>query len=447
LKQSALLVKLYFDRKTPRSDLISMLEIKFDIGGAGPGSHGLQDSLEQMMFEAVENELRSKLSGIRDPETGEFPVVVVRGRDFDNMSIDVEGSEQLIRLIQRVLKDSEVGTDQQYDQQGVTMNETDKSPSPKAFLCHASEDKDLARKIANDFQSNGIDTFFDEWEIGPGDSLRRKIERGLADCTHFIALLTSTSIAKPWVNEEMDAALVQAVEGKCKFIPLRSNLEIEALSPLLRSRHSPELSSYQDDMDSLVSFIHGISNKPPLGSPPMVIQESKGSKTGLSPAAELIANLLIKETVTGCPNDPQFTASEIRQRTEMADDDIIDAADELEGRGLIQLHKNPNMDKIGFERIVPEATLFSSMDQFFMNWIPAEDALRLAAELENGVESGNTEKMAESLGWPPRRFNPAVHYLIERDLVKHRRPMGSHPWYCTSITKTAKTRRFVLDRS
>ena len=53
----------------------------------------------------------------------------------------------------------------------------------RAFICHASEDKDLARRIATDLHRSGIDTFFDEWEISAGDSLRRKIDEGLAACT------------------------------------------------------------------------------------------------------------------------------------------------------------------------------------------------------------------------------------------------------------------------
>jgi len=69
--------------------------------------------------------------------------------------------------------------------------------TPNVFLCHASEDKDLARQIATDFRAAGIETFFDEWEIRAGDSLRQRIETGLTDCTHFVVLLTPQSILKP----------------------------------------------------------------------------------------------------------------------------------------------------------------------------------------------------------------------------------------------------------
>jgi hypothetical protein len=87
---------------------------------------------------------------------------------------------------------------------------------PCAFICHASESKPLARQIAGDFMKNGIDKFFDEWEIGPGDSIRQKIDAGLVSCTHFFVLLTPQSLPKPWVNAEIDAGFLRKLEGHCQ---------------------------------------------------------------------------------------------------------------------------------------------------------------------------------------------------------------------------------------
>ncbi len=114
------------------------------------------------------------------------------------------------------------------------------------FICHASEDKDSfvrplrllvgSQKISS---SKEFDTFFDQWEIAPGDSIRQKIDAGLAGCTHFFVLLTLQSLPKPWVNAEIDAAFIRKLEGQCKFIPLRQNLSVDALPPLLKALYSP----------------------------------------------------------------------------------------------------------------------------------------------------------------------------------------------------------------
>src|SRR4051812_47670465 len=128
-------------------------------------------------------------------------------------------------------------------------------PSPIAFLAHASEDKELARRIAISFHNGGIPTFFDEWEIPAGGSIRQHIDRGLGDCTHFIVLLTERSIMKPWVNAEIDGAFMQMMEGQCQVIPLRFNLPYTALPALLKALNAPEITeaSYDEQLKALVA--------------------------------------------------------------------------------------------------------------------------------------------------------------------------------------------------
>src|SRR5262245_4550719 len=96
----------------------------------------------------------------------------------------------------------------------------------RVFLCHASEDKILVRRLAEDLQANGVETFFADWEIRPGDGIRQKLEEGLGACTHFVVLLTPASLVKPWVQAEMDAGFVRRIEGVCRFIPLRHGVDI-----------------------------------------------------------------------------------------------------------------------------------------------------------------------------------------------------------------------------
>ncbi len=63
-------------------------------------------------------------------------------------------------------------------------------PAPVAFLCHASEDKPTVKALAEGLLKQGVDVFYDEWEIGPGDSIRQRLDHGLGQCTHFVAVLT-----------------------------------------------------------------------------------------------------------------------------------------------------------------------------------------------------------------------------------------------------------------
>ena len=83
-----------------------------------------------------------------------------------------------------------------------------------------------------------------------------------------------------------------------------------------------------------------------------------------------------------------------------------------------------------------------------MPWTPEEDAVRIAAGLVSDDGFPDTpEEISEVLGWPPRRLNPALTYLIERELVSHTRFYGATDWVTNRLAKTAATRRFVKSRS
>jgi hypothetical protein len=66
--------------------------------------------------------------------------------------------------------------------------------------------------------AKGIEVWFDEWEIRTGDSLRRKMEEGLANCTHFVVLPHTElpPLHKTWVETEIDAGFIRSVGGEAR---------------------------------------------------------------------------------------------------------------------------------------------------------------------------------------------------------------------------------------
>ena len=83
----------------------------------------------------------------------------------------------------------------------------------RAFLSHASEDKeDFVEPLARELAEMGVAPWLDIWEIRPGDSLVRKLfEEGLDAVDAVIVVVSSSSAAKPWVREELDAAVVRRI--------------------------------------------------------------------------------------------------------------------------------------------------------------------------------------------------------------------------------------------
>jgi hypothetical protein len=129
--------------------------------------------------------------------------------------------------------------------------------------------------------------------------------------------------------------------------------------------------------------------------------------------------------------------TDLQEATGLSEEDVEDAIHELSGK--VQL---------SHECVLPKEELFTSFDQFWKEWNPADDALRLAADLVNDAEFPSMLfQIAERYGWDARRLNPAVAYLINRKIVSSDQGMGSQPWLVHWIRQTADTRRFVRSRS
>ena len=412
-----------------------MLTITFEIDGQQVSPDNFEDAVERSILTTVKDKIRSKLTGFRDPETGEFPVVTIHGRSLDSLSIKVSGSEELIAQVKARLGLDD-GTPEQPEENRM-------ETTPRAFLCHATEDKEIARPLAEKLQHAGIDTFYDKWEIGPGDSLRQKVEEGIGGCTHFIVLLTPLSIEKPWVKAEIDAGFVRNLKGKCKFIPLRYGLDVDRLPPLLQGKYSPALDGRSDESNikKLINSIHGISDKPPVGAPPQVVQESSGGSLGLSPAAEAIVRIMIEDSENGMALDPKISPNQIKEATDLDDDAIEEGVDELESQRYVNVRDVQSINPSEVMNIGATDALFVAFDKYFKPWNPEDDARRVAADLVNGKD-GTVSAMAQEYNWPPRRMNPAVSYLIKHKHVGASDEPG-YPWVTHSLDKTPRTRRFV----
>lgn len=323
----------------------------------------------------------------------------------------------------------------------------DASKRPRVFLCHGGEDKSLARQIATDLQTAGIETFFDEWEIRSGDSLRQKIDEGLVGCTHFIVLLTPTSIERPWVKVEMDAGFVRKVSGQARFIALRAGLEVGALPPLLQGSHSPSISEEAYSIDELVGDICEINAKPPLGPAPWATDRPFAGKTGLSAAAERVAELFVRRSEHGRANDPKLEVKELQESTGLSNAQLIDAIDELKELGMVKPKQVHNAQPFGYQSVWSQAPLFEMLDRYIMGWDTEQDALVIAARIVSDTERRGhaTQEVMTDLGWTPRRINPALSYLITRDLVNASKSV--HPIFVsTNVFVSPKTRGFVRDR-
>jgi hypothetical protein len=95
-------------------------------------------------------------------------------------------------------------------------------PEARLFVCHASEDKGIARELATFLFSHGADVWLDEWEIRVGDSIVTKISEGLEASSHLAVLLSKNSVTKPWVTRELSSALMRQIKDNAvSVLPIR----------------------------------------------------------------------------------------------------------------------------------------------------------------------------------------------------------------------------------
>ena len=116
------------------------------------------------------------------------------------------------------------------------------------FISHASEDKDqIVRPLAIALVERGLKVWYDEFELKIGDSLRRKIDKGLANSRFGIVVISRDFIKKGWTNYELDGIVSKAVSGEQVMLPIWHEItkqEIVNYSPSLADKVARNTSSY-----------------------------------------------------------------------------------------------------------------------------------------------------------------------------------------------------------
>jgi hypothetical protein len=118
--------------------------------------------------------------------------------------------------------------------------ENDISREYDVFISHASEDKEgVARPLAQKLAELGLKVWYDEFELKIGDSLRRKIDKGLANSRFGVVVLSKAFIQKGWANYELDGIITKSISGEQVVLPIWHNItkqEVINYSPSLADK-------------------------------------------------------------------------------------------------------------------------------------------------------------------------------------------------------------------
>jgi hypothetical protein len=108
------------------------------------------------------------------------------------------------------------------------------------FISHASEDKEsIARPLAAALQQHGVRVWFDAFTLTIGDSLRRSIDRGLAQSNFGVVILSEAFFQKQWPQLELDGMVAREVAGVKVILPIWHGIDVSHVrlhSPMLADR-------------------------------------------------------------------------------------------------------------------------------------------------------------------------------------------------------------------
>lgn len=199
----------------------------------------------------------------------------------------------------------------------------------RVFISHASEDKSFVLPLAKRLRSDGVDAWVDYWEILPGDGLTQKIfDEGIKDCEAFVVVLSTLSVVKPWVREELDAAFAMRIERSTRLIAVR--LDDCEVPVVLKSRLWIDMSRDGENEAAyrrLLNAIHIKHDRPPLGADPFADVSTVDSKQ--TPDEAIVMRLFLSDALAGDPRkglSPTYIAS----KCELSIPAVLEAVEVLE---------------------------------------------------------------------------------------------------------------------
>ena len=108
------------------------------------------------------------------------------------------------------------------------------------FISHAGEDKAaIARPLYDALTGLGVDVWFDDAELRIGDSLRRKIDQGLARSAFGVVIFSEAFFSKGWPQYELDGIVTRSNAGEQNLLPIWHKVtkdEVRAQSPSLADK-------------------------------------------------------------------------------------------------------------------------------------------------------------------------------------------------------------------
>lgn len=308
--------------------------------------------------------------------------------------------------------------------------------APKVFVSHSSEDRSSVGTLAEKLRASGVDAWYDDWEIGPGDSFVQKINQGLEGCDKFIIVVSENSLKSRWVQEELSAAVVRRIEGEAEIIPVR--LDGTPVPAVINHLHWVGILPFRDEFEKLLKAIFGVSDKPPVGEVPEFVSRGleRRQKTisGFSPEASAV----LRHLVLNVDLFEFVTTAELAEKLGLDEIEVSDGTEELEERGLIGSSGSTLMG------VTPKAPAWQYVESEYLGFDPLRDMLTVA-QCVVGREQVEASTLEADTGLSSKRINIAALTLKSYGYLKLIQTLGTAPYLFAEAWATRHTRRWLKE--
>jgi hypothetical protein len=134
------------------------------------------------------------------------------------------------------------------------------------LISYAHADAGWVRTLAENLHNSGLQVFYNEWDIAPGDVLVHKLDEGILKSRNGVLVVSPASLSRPYVQEEYAAMMTRAIAGKQRLIP--ALLKDAEMPPFMASRvyvdfRNADGPDYLARLDQLIRAFKGQPSGPP----------------------------------------------------------------------------------------------------------------------------------------------------------------------------------------
>jgi hypothetical protein len=95
----------------------------------------------------------------------------------------------------------------------------------KVFISYSSNDEVKVLRLVNELKENGVDVWFDQEEIMPGDDFIERMRQGINGCAYYLLCISPSfdkKTSQSWVKHEFRLAMLKEQENNSNcIIPVR----------------------------------------------------------------------------------------------------------------------------------------------------------------------------------------------------------------------------------